>query len=154
MVNVLLVVCPLGYRAPSYNSLSHRPYNICSVGDDCSNRFALVHQIEPGIDPIERQHVRDQIVDVDLAVHVPVDDLWYIGAAPCTAESGSLPDPASNQLERPGVNLLPRACDADDHRHAPTPMAGFERLAHQFDIANAFKGVVGSTVRQVHEVRD
>src|SRR5262249_49905898 len=140
-------------RAPWYNLVSHRAYNTCSVGDDCSNRFTLVHQVESFINPIERQHVRDQIVDIDLAVHVPVDDLGHIGAAPRATESGSLPDPAGHQLERASVNLLPRACDADDYRHTPASMAGFERLAHQFDIADAFKGVVGPTVRQVHEVR-
>ncbi len=56
----------------------------------------------------------DEIVDVDLAVHVPVDDLRHVGAAARAAEGRALPDPAGDQLERPGRDLLARAGDADD----------------------------------------
>jgi hypothetical protein len=35
--------------------------------------------------------VRDELVDLDLALHVPVDDLGHVGAAPGAAEASSRP---------------------------------------------------------------
>src|SRR6202011_1060387 len=95
---------------------------LVSVADHRTDRFPLMHEVEPFVDPIERQHVGDQIVDIDLAVHVPVDDLRHVGAAARAAEGRALPYPAGYQLERPGANLLPRTGDADDDRYAPAPM--------------------------------
>jgi hypothetical protein len=46
-------------------------------------------------------------VDVDLAVHVPVDDLRHVGAAARAAEGGALPDAAGDQLERPRAISCP-----------------------------------------------
>jgi hypothetical protein len=60
-----------------------------------------VHQVEGLVDALERHDVGDQVVDVDLAVHVPVDDLRHVGAAARAAEGRALPDPAGDQLERP-----------------------------------------------------
>jgi hypothetical protein len=59
-------------------------------------------------------------VDVDLAVHVPVDDLRHVGAAARAAEGAALPDAAGDELERPRADLLARAGDADDH-DSPQP---------------------------------
>src|SRR6266849_4009404 len=75
---------------------------LLSVGDHRPDRFALMHEVEPFVDPIERQDVGDQIVDIDLAVHVPVDDLGHIGATARATEGRALPYPARYQLERPG----------------------------------------------------
>ena len=52
------------------------------------------------------RRVGDHRVDLDLAVHVPVDDLRHVGAARGAAERGALPDAAGDQLERPGGDLL------------------------------------------------
>jgi hypothetical protein len=51
--------------------------------------------------------VRDQVVDVDLAVHVPVDDLRHVGAAARAAEGRALPHAAGDELERARLDLLP-----------------------------------------------
>ena len=102
---------------------------------------------------LERQRVRDQVVDVDLAVHVPVDDLRHVGAAARAAERRALPDAAGDELERPRRDLLARAGDADDHRHAPAAVAALERLAHQLDVADALEAVVGAAVGELDEVR-
>jgi hypothetical protein len=53
------------------------------------------------------ERVGDHRVDLDLAVHVPVDDLRHVGAAARAAERGALPDPPGDQLERPGGDLGP-----------------------------------------------
>src|SRR6185295_8144418 len=96
----------------------------------------------------------DQIVDIDLLVHVPIDDLRYVGATPGAAESGPLPDAAGHQLERPGRDLLAGARDTDDDRDAPALVAAFERLAHGLHIADAFEAVISAPLGQVDEVGD
>src|SRR5262249_32370750 len=96
--------------------------------------------------------MRDQIVDVDLLVHVPVDDLRHIRAPARTAESGALPHPSGDELERPGLDLLTRAGDPNDHGHAPAAMAALERLAHEIDVADALEAVVRATLGETHEV--
>ena len=64
------------------------------INDDRADRFALVHQVEGIVDLLERHRVGDQIVDVDLALHVPVDDLRHVGAPARAAERRALPDAA------------------------------------------------------------
>src|SRR5689334_1212205 len=107
-----------------------------------ANGLTLVHEIECVVDPVERHDVRDQVVDVDLLVHVPVDDLRYVGAAARAAEGGALPHPARHQLERARLDFLSGAGDADDHRHAPAAVAALQRLAHEVDVAHALEAVV------------
>src|SRR3954447_9473219 len=74
--------------------------------DDRTNRLALVHQIESLVDLLELEDVGDHRIDLDLSVHVPVDDFRHIGAAAGAAERGALPDPPGHELERPGGNFL------------------------------------------------
>src|SRR3546814_4469896 len=66
----------------------------------------------------------DHRVDLDLAVHVPVDDLGYVGAALRPAESRAAPVAPGDKLERAGADLLARLGHADDDAGAPTAMAG------------------------------
>src|SRR3984893_7882274 len=113
-----------------------------------------MHQVEPLVGLVELQLVGDQIVDVDLPLHVPVDDFGHIGAAPRAAKSGSLPDAAGDKLEGAGGNFLARAGDADDDADAPATVATFERLAHDADIADALEAVIGATLGEVHEIGD
>src|SRR5271156_4663633 len=112
-----------------------------------------MHQLERVVDFLKWHLVRDQIVDVDLAVHVPVDDPRHVGAAAGAAEGRALPDAAGHQLEWPGLYFLPGACDPDDDRDTPAAMTALQRLAHQIHVADAFKAVVGTAVGQRHQVR-
>src|SRR5690242_245617 len=98
--------------------------------------------------------MRDQIVDVDLLLHVPVDDLRHVAAAPGAAEGRALPYPAGDELERPRPDLLPGARHADDHRHAPAAMAALERLAHDLDVADAFEAVIGAAAGELDKMCD
>lgn len=45
-----------------------------------------MHQVETLVDVLELQGVGDHRVDLDLAVHVPVDDFRHVGTATCAAE--------------------------------------------------------------------
>src|SRR5438552_7444254 len=125
-----------------------------SIHHDRAYRFALVHQVEALVDVGDLQVMRDQVVDVDLAIHVPVDDLRYVAPALGADERGAFPYTAGDELEGARLDLLARARDADDHRHAPALVAAFERLAHHVDVADAFEAVVRAALGEVHEVRD
>src|SRR5437868_5214655 len=96
-----------------------------------------MHQVEALVDVGKRHRVGDHRVDLDLAVHVPVDDLRHVGTASCAAECGTLPHAAGDELKRPGGNLRAGRRHADDHAHAPAAMACFQRLAHHGDVAGA-----------------
>src|SRR5689334_15462324 len=116
--------------------------------DHGANRLALVHEIESVIDLVDRHHVRDEVVDVDLLVHVPVDDLRHVGAPARATEGRAFPDASRHQLERPRLDFLAGARDADDDGHAPAAMAALERLAHEVDVADTLEAVVRATISQ------
>src|ERR1700730_8239966 len=133
-----------GVRPPRARGLSE--------GDHRADRLALVHEIEGVGDLLQRHDMRDQFVDVDLFVHVPVDNPRHVGAAAGAAERRTLPHPTGDQLERPGLDLLPRSGDADDDRHAPATVEALERLAHEIAVTAALEAVVGTAVRETHQM--
>src|ERR1700694_592660 len=97
---------------------------LISEHDNRTNRLAFVHQIEPLVDLLELEDVRDHRIDLYLSIHVPVDDLRHIGAAARAAERRALPDPAGDKLERPGGNFLAGLRNPDHHGDAPAAVAG------------------------------
>src|SRR3984885_7842094 len=111
-----------------------------------------MHQVESTVDLLQRHGMRYEIVDVDLTVHVPIDDLRYIGAAACAAECRPLPHAPRDQLEWTGRNLLAGARDSNDHRDSPAAMAALQRMAHQIYIADAFETIVGAAVGECDQV--
>src|SRR5450631_1879383 len=113
-----------------------------------------MHQIERLVDVLERHLVRDEIIDVDLAIHIPIDDLRHLSAPAHAAECGPLPNTPGDQLERSGTDFLARSGDTDDHRHAPSAMRALQRLAHEIDVADALETVVGAAVGECDQVRD
>src|SRR6266851_9162236 len=123
-----------------------------SIDHDAADRFAGMHQVEALVDVVERELMGDQLVDLDLAVHVPVDDARDVAAAARAAKGGAFPDPTGDQLKRPRADLLPRGGDADDDADAPAAMRAFERLAHRRDIADAFEAVIGPALGQIDEI--
>src|SRR5829696_3763992 len=88
--------------------------------DDAADGFTPMHQVEGGVYLRQRHGVGDEVVYVDFTLHVPVNDLRYVGTAARPAEGTPLPRPARDELERASGDLLTRARDPDDHRDAPT----------------------------------
>src|SRR4051812_30079416 len=111
-----------------------------------------MHEIERAIDVLQRKFVRDQTVDVDLAVHVPVNDLRNVGAAARAAECGAFPYAPGDKLKRSRLNFFAGAGDTDDDRLTPASMAALERLPHEVDVADALETVVGAAVGQRDQV--
>src|ERR1700736_5692360 len=68
--------------------------------DDRTDRLAFVHQVESLVDLLQLEDVGYHRINLDLSVHVPVDDLRHVGTAARAAERRALPDPAGDQLER------------------------------------------------------
>src|SRR5215510_610368 len=112
-----IVALPI-LRMPALSSECH----------DAADRLSLVHQVECVVDLLDRHHVGDERIDVDLLVPVPVDDPRDVAPALGAAERRAHPLTAGHQLERPGRDLLAGARDADDDRLAPAAMAAFQRL--------------------------
>ena len=113
-----------------------------------------MHQVEALVDLVQRQLMGNQIVDIDLPLHVPVDDLRHVGAPSGAAEGGALPHPAGDQLERPRRDFLAGARHPDDDADPPSAVAAFERLAHDPDIADALEAVIGAALCQIDEIGD
>src|SRR4030088_1809110 len=91
--------------------------------DDRTDRLALVHQIESLVDLLQLEDMRDHRIDLDLSIHVPVDDLRHVGATARAAERGAFPDPAGDKLERPCGNFLSGFRDPDHHGDTPAAVA-------------------------------
>src|SRR6476620_2177945 len=64
-----------------------------------ADRFAAFHQIKAFVNPIERQCMRDEIVDIKFTFHIPVDNLWHIGAAARTSKSRTSPYSSGYELK-------------------------------------------------------
>src|ERR1700730_13478741 len=122
-----------------------------SEPDDGADDLALVQQVERPVDLLERQHLADHLVDLDLPAQVALHEARQLRAALDAAERRAAPDAAGDQLERAGMDLLARARDADDRRLAPALVAALEGGAHDVDVAYAFEGVVDPTIGHVDD---
>src|SRR3546814_1773829 len=96
----------------------------------------------------------DEVVDVDLAVHIPVDDLGNIGTAACAAECRAFPFASGNQLEGAGGDFGAGLGHADDDGLAPAAMAAFQRLTHDLGITYALEGIIGAAISQLDNMID
>ena len=48
---------------------------------DAADAGPRMHQVETLVDLFQRRDMGDHRVDLDLAIHIPVDDLGHVGAA-------------------------------------------------------------------------
>src|SRR6185312_16293061 len=103
---------------------------------------------EAFVDLLELESVGGHRIDLNLSIHVPVDDFRYVGAAAGAAECRALPDAAGDKLERPSGNFLAGFGHANHDGYAPAAVAGFKRLAHHGGIAGAVEGEIGASVRK------
>src|SRR5207245_9368519 len=103
--------------------------------DDAADALAALHRRERAVDLLERHRVRDQLVDLEPAIHVPVDVPWQLGAPARPAEGGAAPAAPGDEQEGSGVDLLAGARDADDDRLTPALVRARQRLAPDLHVA-------------------
>ena len=92
----------------------------------------------------------DQIVNIDLAIHVPIHNLRHIRPPLRTAKRSALPNPPRHQLKRARRNLLSCAGDANNDAFAPTLVTALQGLSHDFRITDAFERVVHTAIGEIH----
>src|SRR5690606_22537153 len=117
-------------------------------------RLSLLHQVEPFVDALQGHRVRNEIVDIDLAFHVPIDNLGHVRASARAPESRTLPHPPGDELEWTCRNFFASPGHADDDGLSPAAMCALQRLAHHLNVADALEGVIGTAVGQLNNVVD
>ena len=65
-----------------------------------------MHQLKRLVDLIPRHDMDDEIVDVDLAIHVPVDDVQHVGAPLGAAERRAAPERVNSSVWQTPVDLM------------------------------------------------
>lgn len=96
--------------------------------------------------------MRDELVDLEVAVEVVVDEAGQLGAALDTAKSAALPYAAGDELEWASGDFLAGGGNADDNGFSPALVAGLERGAHHVDVASAVEGVVAAAIGHFDEL--
>ena len=94
----------------------------------------------------------NQVINIDLALHIPVNNLRYIGATTGATKGSTAPRAACYQLERSGSNLFPSPCYAHNATFTPAFVASFKRLTHHIYIANTFKAVIHATASHINNM--
>ena len=59
-----------------------------------------MHEIKALVDILKCQRMRDHRININLSLHVPINDLWHIGPATRTAKGRTTPAAPRHQLER------------------------------------------------------
>ena len=67
--------------------------------DDAADAVTSLHVLEGSVDLVERLSVGDELVNLELAVHVVVDEVRELSAALDTTECTTFPDTAGDELE-------------------------------------------------------
>src|SRR5215469_3059914 len=100
------------------------------VGHYATYRFAFVHQIKGIIDTFQRHSMRDQIVDIDTTLHIPIDYFRNISPALRATKGSTFPGTPGHELERSCGDFFTRAGDSDNHGGTPTALTTFQSLPH------------------------
>ena len=89
----IIVISLDGFRFCSY------PFRLLLHVDDTANAVTSLHVLEGGVDLVEGLSVGDELVNLELAVHVVINEVGKLGATLDTTEGTSLPDTTSDELE-------------------------------------------------------
>ena len=94
----------------------------------------------------------DHRIDLDFAIHVPVDDLWHVRSPLGPPKCSAFPDTASYQLERTGRNFCSSGGYADDDAFAPAFMCSLQSGTHDLGIARRIEGIVGTALGKFYQM--
>src|SRR5699024_4392912 len=111
-----------------------------------------VHHVKAFVDLFQRKGVRNEVIDVDLAFHVPVHNGGYIGTAPGAPKGRAFPFAPRDELEGAGGYLGTGGCHANDDGLAPAAMAAFQCLSHDIGVADALERIVDAAISQLNDI--
>src|SRR3712207_4046296 len=97
--------------------------------DHRTDAVLVVHELEPVVDVLERDPVRDERVHVELAVEVELNELRDLVAAFDAAEGGARDPPAGDEQTGDDVERLPLAGHARDRAQPPAHPCRLDGLA-------------------------
>ena len=122
----------------------HAPWPTHVELDDAPDAVLVVHEVEALVDFVERDPVRDERVDVELAVQVELHELRDLVAALDAAEGRARDAATGDQVARGDVQRLALAGHAGDRAQAPAHARGLDGLPHDLDDAGGLERVVGA----------
>jgi hypothetical protein len=122
------------------------------INHDTADGFAALHQIKSFIDFFKRHGVGNEIVDIDLAIHIPIHDFGHVSTAACATEGRAFPLPTGDELKWAGADFSARFGDTNDDALAPALMGALQRLPHHLGIADAFEAVISTTIGEFNNV--
>ena len=125
-----------------------------SVNYNASDTLSTTHEIKALVDPVKRQDMRNEIINIDLSIHVPVDDFWNVGATAGAAECSASPVAPCHELEWTGRDFLARTSYTDNYGSAPAAMTALQSFSHDIDIADTLKGIISSTIGEINQIRN
>ena len=105
-----------------------------------------MHEVERLVDIFEAHRMRNEFIDLDIAVHVLFHHAGQLRFAFTTSKSSASPDATCDQLERTCADFLTRTRDPDDYGFSPALVAAFECCPHQIDVADAFEGIIHAAI--------
>src|SRR5581483_11040250 len=120
----------------------HLPGHSLLEGDHTPDPVLRLHQLEAAVDLVQRQPVRDQRLDVDLAGEPPLDVLRHLRPALDAAERRSGDAAAGDQEPRHDLEHLALAGNPAHRREPPGLARRLDGLAHDRDVAGRLDRVV------------
>jgi hypothetical protein len=111
----------------------------------------IVHGIETLVDISERELMVDELVDLQLTLHVLLNVARQLGAALHTTEGRALPNTTCHQLERASGDLLTRRGNTDDGGNSPTLVASLEGSTHEVDVSDALECIVTASISHINQ---
>lgn len=114
--------------------------------DDRPDALALMHQIERLVDRFQGHAMRNEFVDKQFLVQIPLHQFRHtIHTLPAT-ERRSLPRASGHQLEWPRADFRSRSSDAHNDRYTPALGGRFEGSSHRINVAHTLESEIESVV--------
>jgi hypothetical protein len=139
------------FLTPRFDAYLIHPILLAHI-NNAANAVPSLHIRERLVNLIQRLPVRNEFIDLQVAVHIIVHQPRQLRAALDTAKRAALPHTSGNELERARSNLLPSGRNTDDDALAPALVARLERRAHHVDVAGTVERVVAAAVGHLDEL--
>ena len=132
-------------RSPSPSAtLGSDPVVAAVEADHAADAVLGLHQLEAAVHVVQRDVVRDERVDVDVAGQPAFDERRHALPALHASERRARDAAARDEKARDHVERLALAGHAGDRAEAPAHPGGLDGLAHDLHVAGRLERVVGA----------